>query len=88
MAKHRSTGIEQSWAGMVTDQGQIVASASSADTAAQATKTAALSARDQTSGVDLDTEAAELLKYQQAYSGAAKVIQVAKDTMQSILDLF
>ena len=83
-----ATGIEQSWAGMVTDQGQIVASASSADTAAQATKTAALSARDQTSGVDLDTEAAELLKYQQAYSGAAKVIQVAKDTMQSILDLF
>ncbi len=83
-----STGIEQSWSGMVTDQGQMVASAKSADTAAGAIKTAAMSARDTSSGVDLDTEAAELLRYQQAYSGAAKVIQVAKDTMQSILDLF
>ena len=83
-----STGIEQSWSGMVTDQGQIVASANTAQTAADATKSAAFSARDQTSGVDLDTEAAELLRYQQAYSGAAKVIQTAKDTMQSILDLF
>jgi len=83
-----STGIEQSWSGMVTDQGQKVASANTAQTAADATKTAAFSARDSSSGVDLDTEAAELLRYQQAYSGAAKVIQVAKDTMQSILDLF
>jgi flagellar hook-associated protein 1 FlgK len=83
-----STGIEQSWSGMVTDQGQVVASANTAQTAADAVQTAAMSARDQSSGVDLDTEAAELLRYQQAYSGAAKVIQTAKDTMQSILDLF
>ena len=66
----------------------MVASAKSADTAAGAIKTAAFGARDTSSGVDLDTEAAELLRYQQAYSGAAKVIQVAKDTMQSVLDLF
>ncbi len=83
-----ATGIEQSWSGMVTDQGQIVSSANSAQTAADATKTAAFNARDQSSGVNLDTEAAELMRYQQAYSGAAKVIQTAKDTMQSILDLF
>ena len=83
-----SAGLEQSWSGMVTDQGQKVASANTAQTAADAVQTAALSARDQSSGVDLDTEAAELLRYQQAYSGAAKVIQTAKDTMQSILDLF
>jgi flagellar hook-associated protein 1 FlgK len=29
-----------------------------------------------------------MIRYQQAYNGAAKVIQTAKDTMQSILDLF
>jgi len=83
-----ATGVEQSWSALVTNQGQIVSAANTADTAAEATKTAALNARDQSSGVDLDTEAADLLKFQQAYSGAAKVIQTAKDTMQSILDLF
>jgi flagellar hook-associated protein 1 FlgK len=83
-----STGIEQSWSSLVTNQGQIVASANTAQTAADATQSAAMNARDQSSGVDLDTEAAELMRYQQAYSGAAKVIQTAKDTMQSILDLF
>jgi flagellar hook-associated protein 1 FlgK len=47
-----------------------------------------MDARNATSGVDLNTEAAELIRYQQAYSGAAKVIQTAQTTMQAILDLF
>jgi len=81
-------GVEQRWSAMVTDQGQMVASAQSADTAASSARDSAFSARDTTTGVDLNTEAAEMIRYQQAYNGAAKVIQVAKDTMQSILDLF
>jgi flagellar hook-associated protein 1 len=83
-----SAGVEQNWSAMVTDQGQKVSAAKTADTAATSTQDAAKQARDSTSGVDLDTEAAQLLRYQQAYSGAAKVIQVAKDTMDSILNLF
>jgi flagellar hook-associated protein 1 FlgK len=83
-----SGGVEQSWTTMLTDQGQVTAAAKTADTAAASTQSAAMSARDTTSGVDLDTEAADLIRYQQAYSGAAKVIQVAKDTMDSILALF
>lgn len=83
-----SNGVEQAWSGMVTDQGQIVSAANSANTAASTAKDSALSARDTSSGVDLDTEAADMIRYQQAYNGAAKVIQVAKDTLQSILDLF
>ncbi len=81
-------GIEQTWAGMVTDQGQIVTAAKSANTAAASASDSANSARDANTGVDLNTEAANMIRFQQAYNGAAKVIQVAKDTMQSILDLF
>jgi flagellar hook-associated protein 1 FlgK len=83
-----TNGVEARWNAMVTDQGQLVSSATSEDSAASARRDASVSARDQTSGVDLDTEAADLIRYQQAYSGAAKVIQVAKDTLQSIIDLF
>ncbi|KAB2856838.1 MAG: hypothetical protein F9K41_05455, partial [Sphingopyxis terrae] len=35
---------------------------------------------------DLDREAADLLRFQQAYSAAARTIQVARDTMQALLN--
>lgn len=82
------TGLEQVWSGMVTDQGQMVAAAKSANTAASAIASSTMDARNATSGVDLNTEAAEMIRYQQAYNGAAKVIQTAKDTLDSILQLF
>lgn len=37
------------------------------------------------SGVNLDEEAADLIRYQQAYQAAAHVIQVANDVFQSLL---
>lgn len=47
----------------------------------------AVAARDSLSGVDLDTEAVDLMRFQQAYSAASRVIQVARDTIQSIIDI-
>lgn len=47
----------------------------------------AVSARDAVSGVDLDNEAVDLLRFQQAYQASSRVIQVARDTMQTILDI-
>ena len=35
----------------------------------------------------LDREAAELLRYQRAYDASARIIQVARETMQTILDV-
>jgi flagellar hook-associated protein 1 FlgK len=40
------------------------------------------------SGVDLDQEAADLLRFQQAYAGSARVIQTARETLESILNIF
>jgi flagellar hook-associated protein 1 FlgK len=87
-AMRGSTGLEQTWSNMVTAQGQVTAAAKSADTAATSVASSTMDARNTTSGVDLNTEAAEMIRYQQAYNAAAKIIQTSKDTMQSILDLF
>ncbi len=81
-------GAESRWAGMVAHHSLMVASANSEATSAATRRDNSFAARDEISGVDLDQEAAELMRYQQAYSGATKIIQVARETMQSILDLF
>ena len=43
-------------------------------------------ARDGVSGVNLDEEAANLMKYQQSYEAAARVIQIGDSVIQSLLD--
>jgi flagellar hook-associated protein 1 FlgK len=47
----------------------------------------ARSSKSSFSGVNLDEEAANLIKYQQAYQAASKVIAIAQQTFQSILDI-
>jgi len=82
------TGVETNWRSMVNDQALRVQSAKTLATSAAAAKDGAYSALDNVSGVDLDTEAAQLIHFQQAYSASAKIIQTARETMQAILDLF
>jgi flagellar hook-associated protein 1 FlgK len=53
------------------------------DTIASNAKTALSSS----SGVDLDTEAANLLRYQQAYQASGKVIQIASTLFDQLLNL-
>jgi flagellar hook-associated protein 1 len=44
-----------------------------------------LAARDAVSGVNLDEEAANMLRYQQAYQAAAQIIAVANDLFNSLI---
>jgi flagellar hook-associated protein 1 FlgK len=81
-------GSEARWAALVAAQAQALSSARSEAAAATARRDGSFAARDEVSGIDLDREAAELMRYQRAYDGSAKIIQVARDTLQSILDLF
>ncbi len=81
-------GVEARWAALVAAQAQALSSARSEAAAAATRRDGSLATRDEISGIDLDREAAELMRYQRAYDGSAKVIQVARDTLQSILDLF
>ncbi|ABF54621.1 flagellar hook-associated protein FlgK [Sphingopyxis alaskensis] len=76
---------EARWSGLMATQAQTVAAARAHHAAATTRADAAAAARDGVSQIDLDTEAAELLRYQQAYSAAARTIQVARETMQTLL---
>jgi flagellar hook-associated protein 1 len=67
---------------------RLAASARAQDAAASSRRDGAFAARDMVSEVDLDREAAELLRFQQAYEAAARTVQVARETMQSILNIF
>lgn len=53
--------------------------------AMQAVEQSAIEARDSVSGVNLDEEAADLLKFQQAYQAAAKVIAVGNELFGTLL---
>ena len=45
----------------------------------------AMQSRDQVSGVSLDEEAADLIRFQQAYQASAQIIQMASKLFDSIL---
>jgi flagellar hook-associated protein 1 FlgK len=83
-----TNGAEGRWAAIVAGQAQALASARSEAAAAATRRDNAFGAREEVSGVDLDREAADLMRYQQAYGASAKIIQVARETTQTILDLF
>jgi flagellar hook-associated protein 1 FlgK len=82
----RSGGAETQWSAFAAAQAQATALAQSQASAALARRDDASAARDSVSGVDLDREAAELLRFQQAYQGAARIIQVARETLQTLFD--
>lgn len=65
--------------------GNIASQASIAQDALQVVNQQAIEARDKVSGVSLDTEAADLIRYQQAYQASAKTIQVASELFDAIL---
>jgi 5S rRNA maturation endonuclease (ribonuclease M5) len=71
----------------VNDLGNIARQATIAQSALKVVYDQAVSARDQVSGVSLDEEAADLVRYQQAYQAAAKILQVASQLFDSVLQV-
>lgn len=47
---------------------------------------AAIERRESVSGVNLDEEAANLIRYQQAYQALSRVIQVSQEIFDSLLN--
>lgn len=81
-------GVETRWNNFMAGFATNVSSVRSEADAAAALDEGARRRRDAVSGVDLDREAADLIRLQQAYDASARVIQVARETMQSILGIF
>lgn len=83
-----ANGVERRWTTLVAGHAQTLASAKSEHAAATAWRETSFGALDEITGVDLDREAADLLRFQQAYSAAARIIQVGRETVQDILNIF
>lgn len=83
-----TSGVEGQWNNLVGAQAQSTASAATQRATTSARLTTANAARDGVEGVDLDHEAVDLLRFQQAYEGSAHIVQVARDILNTIMGLF
>lgn len=86
-AGRRSTGTEDRAGALVSGNAATLAARRSVATAQGAIHANAVLAREQVSGVNLDEEAVDLIRFQQAYQASSRVIQIARDTLQNILDI-
>ncbi len=71
----------------INDLGSIVVQASISRDAQQVLVDEAKERRDGVSAVSLDEEAADLLRFQQAYQASAQVIQMANKMFDAIVQL-
>ncbi|MET0366309.1 MAG: flagellar hook-associated protein FlgK [Sphingobium sp.] len=83
-----TAGVENGWTALIASHANLMNATNAEQAAASSRNDQAQSARSDVSGVDLDREAADLMRLQQAYSGCARVIQVGKDTIDAILQIF
>ncbi|WP_311266753.1 flagellar hook-associated protein FlgK [Sphingobium sp. WCS2017Hpa-17] len=79
--------VEQNWTSLIAQQATLLSSTKAEAETASSRNDQAVAAREAVSGVDLDLEAADLLRLQQAYSASAKILQVAKETLDSIMNI-
>ncbi len=86
-AMRAAGGFEASATALVADNAASLAGRRLVAEAQTAIHDGAVTARDQVSGVNLDTEAVDLLRFQQAYQASSKVIQIARDTLQTLLNV-
>ena len=77
--------IKESYLSILTSAGSTSRRSAIAQQALDVVYQQAVSAKDSKAGVNLDEEAADLLRFQQAYQAAAKVMQMANQLFDSIL---
>jgi len=83
-----STTYQESFGGLIADVGVKTNRAMVNGQAQHALLENALQSLDSVSGVNLDEEAANILKYQQAYQASARVVSTADTIFQSLLNAF
>jgi flagellar hook-associated protein 1 len=81
-----SVSISSAVSGMVTAIGTQAQQVNTAQTAQTAVNSAAQTAVQSTSGVNLDDEAANLLQWQQAYQASAQVLTTAESLFTTLID--
>ncbi|WP_129794337.1 flagellar hook-associated protein FlgK [Sphingosinicella sp. CPCC 101087] len=79
------TGPESRWNALVADCAQSLSAARAEASAAASWRDNSFASLDEVTGIDLDREAAELLRFQQAYGAASRIIQVARETFDTLV---
>ncbi|XZG71473.1 flagellar hook-associated protein FlgK [Chitinibacteraceae bacterium HSL-7] len=82
-----SSTYQEAYGQMVSEIGIQTSEATVRNSAQQVVLQEAQKSRDTVAGVNLDEEAANLLRYQQAYMAASKVIQIAKEAFDEIKNI-
>lgn len=82
-----SGGYELRLQAMVTDNAATLKQRTLVGDAQGAIYDGAVTARSEISGVNIDTEGVDLVRFQQAYQASSRVIQIARDTFQSLLEI-
>ena len=77
--------FQDAYASMVGRIGEDAAMADISLTSAEAMKTQSENWFESVSGVSLDEEAANLVKFQQSYSAAARILSTAQELFETIL---
>jgi flagellar hook-associated protein FlgK len=77
--------ISQAYEEQLGRVGNFASQAKIAQDALKVVNDQAIEARDKVSGVSLDSEAADLIRFQQAYQASAKAMQVSGDLFDAIL---
>ena len=86
-ASRKTVAVETGLSTLVAQNATQIRQRSTIADAQTAIRNGAVTSRDAVSGVNLDNEAVDLLRFQQAYSASSRVIQVAREAFQSILSI-
>ncbi|MGV8918309.1 MAG: flagellar hook-associated protein FlgK [Pseudomonas sp.] len=78
--------LSDAYGKLVETVGAQAAQAKSDSSATTAIVTQAKAARDSVSGVNLDEETADLVKYQQYYTASSQIIKTAQDTFTTLIN--
>jgi len=77
--------ISNAYIDQINEMGNIARQATISKTALTVVHDQAVKSRDTVSGVSLDKEAADLIRYQQAYQASAKTLQIAGQLFDTVL---
>ena len=81
-----ATAPDRAWATFVAQIGTQSKAAATQSTLADASATAATSAQTSQSGVDLDEESTNLIVFQHAYQGAARVLTAVDQMLDTLIN--
>jgi len=79
--------LAESYLDFIGDVGNQAVQAEISQDALAVLRDQAIEARDRVSGVNLDQEAADLIKFQQAYQASAQILQVATRLFDAMLQI-